>query len=280
MGNAALASSNQVVMEAESCILCGAPPPLTAEHIWPDWYNRQQPNLRYELESEIDGGETKRRKTQALNLKPRVLCLANKCNGTWGSRLKENVKPILTPMISGAKRDLASPEAHLLSGWFFLKSMVAEYLVTRTEGPFFRLKDGLRLRTTLQPPDWCRIWMGRYVGERRNAGWIMDRTSARQVSKDPPAAVGWYSTTYSIGQACFQSITLTRPVPLGEVEEGQDVTIRFDWAPGDWSSGLIPIWPRPSVNLPWPPEKAFDDNGFQHLADRWSHQTGYMDPVG
>ncbi len=107
VGNAALASSNQVVMEAESCILCGAPPPLTAEHIWPDWYNRQQPNLRYELESEIDGGETKRRKTQALNLKPRVLCLANKCNGTWGSRLEENVKPILTPMISRAKRDLA-----------------------------------------------------------------------------------------------------------------------------------------------------------------------------
>lgn len=259
--------------DATACILCGAPPPLTGEHIFPDWYNRQQPNFRYELESQIDRGAVRRRSTQALNLKPKVLCSANKCNGAWGSKLESAVRPILTPMIRGESRDLQPIDAHLLAGWFFLKGMVAEYLAAR-DFRFFRLQDGQRLRAFLHPPDWSKIWIGSYVGERQNAGWVMDRVSAQQISANPPAMIGWYSTTYSIGQVAFHSITLTQPIPIGEVEPGQSVAFRFDWSAGDWDEVLSLIWPPPDEAIRWPPPKSLDDAGFLSLADRWSENVG------
>src|ERR1700686_3554136 len=111
-------------MAAKACILCGAlpPPPLTGEHLWPDWYNRQQPGFRYELESILERGKPVVRPTQSMNLKPRVLCAS--CNTAWGSKLEDRVGPILTPMIRGEAKTLTADEMQLVSAWLTLKVMV------------------------------------------------------------------------------------------------------------------------------------------------------------
>lgn len=278
-------------MASEACILCGAlpPPRLTGEHLWPDWYNRQQPNFRYELESVIDG-ETSVRSTQAMNLKPRTLCKS--CNNDWGSKLEDRVGPILTPMIKGEARQITPAEAHLISAWFFLKVMVSEYLLpsgTRPH-PFFELKHGEHLKATLGPPEGVIIWIGRYVGTRSNAGWITDRSSARRVSDDPPAGIFWHTVTYSIGQVLLHLFAGSRPIPLpvGDLKEGSTVegspvsvgdseepprlAYSIPHAPGDWANSLLRIWEPPSGPISWPPQKSFDDNGFVDLADRWNVQ--------
>lgn len=250
------------------------PPPLTGEHIWPDWYNRQQPNFRYELERVIDG-KTSFRRTQALNLKPKVLC--NPCNNDWGSKLEKRVGPILMPMITGEARQITQAEAELISAWFVLKAMTSEYLVPATSRlrRFFELEHGEHLKATLQPPERVAIWIGRYVGSHADAGWITDRSSARRVSDDPPAGVLWHSVTYSIGQVLLHLFAMTRPAPLGplgDFKEDDTIKISIPWTPGDWSTGLIRMSEPPSRPISWPPQKAFDDNGFIYLADRWNPQ--------
>jgi hypothetical protein len=208
-----------------------------------------------------------------MGLKPRVLC--DPCNSNWGSDLEKRVAPILTPMIQGQARQLAASETQLLSAWFFLKVMVSEYLIPADSRPgrFFELEHGQHLKATLRPPDGVRIWMGQYVGSRAaNAGWVTDRSSSRQVSDDPPAAIYWHSVTYSIGQVLFHLFATSLPIPLapvGDLKETPRINYRIDWAPGNWSTGLTRIWPPPSGAVSWPPEKAFDDNGFIYLAERW-----------
>lgn len=265
-------------MGAKACILCGAgtPPPLTGEHIWPDWYNRQQPGFRYELESVVDSRRRMVRPTQAMNLKPKVLC--ERCNNDWGAKLEDSVGPILTPMIRGDAKTLTAREMQLVSAWFTLKVMVSEYLVPAgvRVRRFFELDQGRHLRATLRPPEGIKIWIGRYFGSRRSAGWIMDRSSAREVSTVPRAAALWHSVTYSIGQVLLHLFATSRPVLLdetvGDHEKLDPIHFIWEWAPGDWGSCLTPIWEPPSAPISWPPQKAFDDKGFVYLADRWNPQ--------
>jgi hypothetical protein len=264
-------------MAAKACILCDAAPPpsLTGEHIWPDWYNRQQLGFRYELESILERGKPVKRNTQAMNLKPKVLCPP--CNNDWGGKLEDRVSPILTPMIRGEARTLTRDDMQLISAWFTLKAMVSEYLMpagTRTRR-FFNLDDGKRLRATLQPPELAHIWIGRYVGIRKSAGWIMDRSSAHEVSAKPRAGAFWHSVTYSIGQVLLHLFVSSRPIALDDIGDHEyldPIGYYFKWAPGDWDSCLTEIWPLPSGPVSWPPEKAFDDKGFVYLADRWNVQ--------
>ena len=257
-----------------ACILCGAtpPPPLTGEHIWPDWYNRQQPGFRYELESIIQDGVAQVRPVTSLDLKPRVLC--NPCNSHWGSDLEQGVERILTPMIRGQPQQLSGRETQLISAWFTLKAMVSEHLIPAGKRPrrFFDLDDGKHLKATLRPPEGTAIWIGRYVGSRANAGWIMDRGTARKVSDSPAAGVFWQAWTYSIGQVLLQLFAATRPIPypsVGNPEEYGPIPVSFPVAPGDWDVSLARIWESPRLPVAWPPQKAFDDDAFVYLAERW-----------
>ena len=56
--------------------------------------------------------------------------------------------PILTPMIRGEAKTLNGRETQLISAWFFLKVMVAEYLLPSGSRPrqFFELEDGEHLK--------------------------------------------------------------------------------------------------------------------------------------
>lgn len=254
-------------MAAKACILCGVapPPPLTGEHIWSNWYNRQQPGFRYELESVIDG-EVSLRPTQYMNLKPKVLC--HPCNHDWGGKLEDRVGPILTPMMRGEARQLSTCDMQLMSAWFFLKAMASEYLVPAKSRPrrFFELERGRYLKATLRPPDGVRVWIGQYVGSRANAGWITDRSSTRQVSDSPAAAVFWHCVTYSIGQVLLHLFASSRPIslaPLGDLKEPATIKYSIPWAAGNWATGLSRIWTPPSGPVSWPPEKAFDDEGLR-----------------
>jgi len=194
-----------------------------------------------------------------------------------GSKLEDRVGPILTPMIRGNDKTLTANDMQLVSAWFILKAMVSEYLVPAgvRVRRFFDLDQGRHLRETLRPPEGTRIWIGRYVGTRSRAGWVTDRSSVREVSVDPRAAVLWHSVTYSIGPVLLHLFAMHRPValdPIGDLEEIAVIEYSFKWAPADWDSALVPIWEPPRGPVRWPPQKAFDDKGFVYLADRWQPQ--------
>ena len=258
-------------MASKACILCDAKPPpaLTHEHIWPEWYNQQQPNFNYELESEVNGAVDVR-PTTSMNLKPKVLCVS--CNTKWGSSLEKRIRPILTPMIRGEPTQLGEDEMQLISAWLYLKAMVSEYVAPANAGirRFHDLAQGRHLRATLRPPAGTLIWIGRYVGSRAEAAWITDRKGPRRISEEPPAGVFWRSVVYTIGQVLLHLFATTRPIPLGDVEDGHLFEWRVKPAPAEWDTALTRIWQPPGVQVDWPPQKAFDDDATVYLVERWN----------
>jgi hypothetical protein len=261
-------------MGSKACILCDAhpPPALTGEHIWPDWYNKLQPDFEYELEAKIDKAPVEVRRTKDMNLKPKVLC--DPCNTQWGSSLENRVSPILIPMMRGEAQRLGRDETQLVSAWFYLKAMVSEYLIPAgvRDRRFHELEQGRYLRATLHPPDSSHIWIGRYVGSRASAGWVTDRARWRRVSDDPPAGIFWRSVVYTIGQVLLHLFAVSRPIPIGEVKEGH-IEYEIPFAPADWDSALMRIWePQPSVAVDWPPKDAFDDAAAIYLVERGNVQ--------
>lgn len=260
-------------MNAPRCILCGAPPPLSGEHLWPGWYNRQQPvGNWYVLESTIEGDAAEYVRTDELDLKPEVLC--PECNGEWGSNLEQSVSRILLPMTRGEDRVLDRSQMQVVSAWFYLKAMVSEHLVPqdRRLRRFFQPEEGQHLRLNRAPPDGTAIWIGRYTGTRADAGWVMDRGVARHVSDDPPAGVFLHTVTYSIGQVLLQLFAVTRPIPYPEVthpEQYGPVRTHFAFAPGDWDRCLTSLWQTSRKRISWPPQRSLDDAGFVYLAERW-----------
>lgn len=176
--------------------------------------------------------------------------------------------------IQGESARLDRRQQELISAWFYLKAMVSEWLVPadRRQRRFFQAEDGQHLRTTKTPPRGAAIWIGRYGGSRSDAGWVMDRGTARMVSDDPAAGVFWHSVTYSIGQVLLQLFATSAPIPFPEVTDPErygPIPVSFPVAPGDWGSCLTRIWDPSRATVTWPPANSLNDDGFVRLAERW-----------
>jgi hypothetical protein len=149
--------------QSDHCILCGAvpPPPLTGEHIWPDWYSRLHPERSYELES-IFGvdGDPSYRPADSLDLKPEVLC--EPCNTKWGSTFENRTRPDIKPMSDGETHVVSLLSARRLAAWLCLKAMVAEYLADDPNftWTFFQQDERVHLRQRAHPPECVKaVWM-------------------------------------------------------------------------------------------------------------------------
>lgn len=257
-------------MAARRCILCGAAGPLTREHIWPQWYSDLHPGRRYRMETILGMGETPHhRNATSMDLQPRVLC--RPCNEEWGERLEARVRPRFIGMLDGGPEIITLPFAQYISTWATLKIVASEHLTrSRIEVPFFTEEQRAYLRSKTRPPDSLLLWIGRYVGAQRDAGWLMPTRSWAPLLDDPTIGTDVYSATYSIGQILIQLVGV-HAFPLDNDKE-RGASFHVPVRPGLWHEALLPIWPLPDKQTKWPPAKAFDDKGFQALAGRWHKQ--------
>jgi hypothetical protein len=192
-----------------ACILCGAPPPLTGEHLWPDWYNRQQSeSYTYELETIIQDDMPQYAPKDALDLKPEVLCA--ECNNEWGSRLETVLARILGPMARGEAGRLDRQQQQLVAAWFYLKAMVAEHLVPpeRRRRRFFELEQRRR-RFQLHVVPTSAIWL-RAVAEI--LGRIQEAGNDRfQALPSAPLLIGAIERYFEEGRGGRESFAWMRP---------------------------------------------------------------------
>jgi hypothetical protein len=164
-----------IIFPPKSCAFCGDRTKLTREHVFADWLAPYLPegssghavvsNLRG-----LDGASLKmvadqshsrqgslhnlRRTTKKNTLK--VTCEA--CNTGWMSRLQEQVKPILLPMIQGEWPEISSWQRRILAAWAVMFTMIAEFADQSTQSS--RFEDRERLRLTLTPPPHWYVWAG------------------------------------------------------------------------------------------------------------------------
>jgi hypothetical protein len=131
----------------------------------------------YEFTGEINDQVVRQRTTKQLDLAPKVLC--HPCNHNWGSGLEGRMRAVLQPMIDGQAARLSLLSVRTLVAWATLKFMTADWLTVQSRGGkgFFSLADGKRLRSSGAPSPWSKLWIGRYLGSKAGAGWIMDRRS-------------------------------------------------------------------------------------------------------
>jgi hypothetical protein len=73
---------------------------MTGEHLWSDWYNHLRPGQKYQLEKVLTNQPPETKTTQAMNLKPKVLC-ERPCNNEWGHDLEGAARDILMPLLQG-----------------------------------------------------------------------------------------------------------------------------------------------------------------------------------
>ena len=259
--------------EQGRCIFCEGYG-LTKEHIWPQWSFKYVPkglNKKHtrglvqssKATSQIRGVQKiKNYNGSVSTIQIRVVC-GVRCNSGWMSALENKVKPILIPLMLGQPLVLSIEDQRILSRWFALKAMVAEFsepgiiATPQSERNHLMLNDG--------PPSNWQIW----IGHKRGSDWRVKYTRSAMtlgisieggplVPPDGIYAKNSMAVTMGIGELLLYAVA----TPPGIGVQLDDIL----------AEPLRRIWPA-NGGILWPPGKILTDQDCDHVAsalDRFS----------
>lgn len=153
---------------SKPCLFCGLPGDKSREHIFPRWMKDIVRSdfgsplhlvNRYDHETKVIEISHGRLNRPGRLIDQTIKLVCRSCNNEWMSRLQQQAKPVLEPVIAGAA-PVSSLVAHarLVSRWCAMSDMVFEALepslATSTAGERLWLKE-----KDTAPPNW-RIWVG------------------------------------------------------------------------------------------------------------------------
>jgi hypothetical protein len=185
-----------------------------------------------------------------------VKCVCGKdvksCNNGWMREFENQARPILIPLMNGARLRLSPDQQEVVAGWAAMKAMVAEYAPTSHVTTTQAERD--QMRASRRPPDQCwAIWIGHY--ERKDwPGYLGAAPFAYWPEPEREHLLGVPTTDFN-GQASFQVlkklfIQIIRCQAPSLVEKW-----RFD---ARASIGLRKIWPPSGYSFDWPPPTMTD----------------------
>jgi hypothetical protein len=220
--------------------------------MWPDWLGPFVPRNMAGFASKSvifnrDGSaqrETLKTKTGDPHVtKLRVVCKT--CNNGWMSRLQEEAKPILVPMLTGQTTVLPQIRQRIIARWVAMSVATGEYFnpdlaaVSQAERDFLRLKR--------RAPSTWRIWVGHYKREDWVGLWvhhsipISDKKHVIQFFDDGRPRPNTQATTFVVGQIYFTVISSAIVGIPGQYEFADRARRR-----------LFEIWPYRGKPLQWP----------------------------
>jgi hypothetical protein len=120
----------QMPQQAGRCIFCGKRG-LTKEHIWPDWLRKvlgpSMSSSHFYSTSGMGRRRTFTNRTGSIqSRKLRIVCEV--CNNGRMSRLQNNAKARLIPLIRGHHISLTEADHKILAAWSMMFTMVVEFL--------------------------------------------------------------------------------------------------------------------------------------------------------
>jgi hypothetical protein len=280
------------------CVFCGAREKLTGEHVFADWLAPYLPKIGHSGHTAsktvriLDGASLKiesnrhllrdgvlHRKGPARKQTLKIVC--NSCNNVWMSRLQEQVKPILLPMLEGRWPNAISVwERRILAAWAAMFTMVIEFADLDTQVTPFAGRE--RLRLTLEPPERWYVWIGLHTGVLWTLGfnhfaWSRPKFVWPGQLEPLPAAIAAaekkevQSTGWVLGPIFFQTISARVPgYTVDELAFAKKHGLRVVWPSGDnlpierpvtvmddidadnASAGLLPpYFPRETIRRAW-----------------------------
>lgn len=170
------------------------------------------------------------------------------CNSGWMSRLEEDVKPILTPMILGNSVKLTVRQQERLTTWMTKCAIIYESMASGEV--FYNGLDRCHFMKTQAPLISTSAWLGQYIGGARH---IVDyRLLSRHQTQG--GAVMILVLTLVIGKLALQltSAKWTEQVPQIDLST---------FVLKDAKNLLVELWPPNLLGVQWPPLHSFDDEG-------------------
>ncbi len=246
------------------CIFCGGKP-LTKEHIWPKWLRPYIPHqlTDHTASSSIiatDRIEETRRKWSGdpRNRSVRVVCA--RCNSGWMSRLQEQSKDYLLPLVSGTACTLGKNRQTALATWCAMSAMTAEFLGDGRRQAISPA-DRNHLQSKLRPPSplYWRIWIAHYVRRDWVGQWVqmMSRVASdgdKVVDSDGIAVPNTQTTTLVVGQLYIHLFSCPHDEIVRRVEPTETAKSLF-----------TQIWPVDQRIVRWPTTTITDENA-DHFA--------------
>jgi hypothetical protein len=234
-------------MNPPACIFCGAPGPLTLEHITSKWISEElkggnsSVRYRHERGERAGVGWPRAFVSQRIELAPRVVCggARTTCNNGWMNDLETHMRSILPPMFRGQRTTLSAAQQHLIASWAMMKFMVAEHTAPSGDPRFF---------TQAEREEFCR-------------------------GKNPPAGSFMWLADYGIGNAAGRSLGRHLPWPggayIGILGAGK-LLILLVAHRGRGAIRVAPhlqefanqIWPLGQEQT-WPPSGVFDERAVE-----------------
>jgi hypothetical protein len=154
-----------------NCTFCGRYRPLTRQHGWPDWMNREFGHVISLPATNVigrgDGTDTRTWKTphEAFTYREPIVC--RYCNSGWMSKLEGYARPMIVAMAQPTTLvKLGGPAQLTMSVWSWQTALVMGRMIDPTVIPashyWFLFRH--RLRKDFALPDHLNIWLGTHVG--------------------------------------------------------------------------------------------------------------------
>jgi hypothetical protein len=109
----------------QACVFCGAPGPLTEEHVYGDWLRERVYSGEGVRELTLDGMV---RRSQGGPFSKTVKIVCYRCNNVWMSGMETAVEPLLLRMFEGGRVALGQAAQRDLARWAFKTTAVFPYV--------------------------------------------------------------------------------------------------------------------------------------------------------
>lgn len=261
-----------VVKQARGyCIYCGGTP-LSHEHMFANWLRDYIPREMEHHKAQFtvtfpDKSESATILKTGDPYARRLRCVCLGCNTGWMSKLQQDVKPYLIPMLTGEAASLGRKAQKLISAWIVMTMMTAEF-IDKSMVAVPQVERGY-LREFLRPPKTWRIWIGSISGSgTRHRYWH----NAMALTDKKVEGSALYASA--------PSNTQTSAICLGEhlfiyAMSSQVAThlIRRWTFPRVLRGRLRQIWPAAAASVRWPPGEPLTEIEMRYVANKLYRNT-------
>ena len=235
-----------------SCLFCGSSGPMSQEHVFPKWQAELFPDLTevdYVRAFRPSVGQETRHTFPGKPFQVTVGDFCRECNNGWMSRLEDEAKPILTPMILDEARPLSLLDQDAIARWA-TKTVLT--VGPTNAGGQFASRDLYRAFGKRQEPlPGSLVWVGRYDGQGQFPISFHQHGIVIAREDEPPPDPSGGDPTNAL-HAAFALGNLALFVFAHELPEGPLAT-------GGSSESRTLIWPVESPRY-WPPESSVSES--------------------
>lgn len=249
----------------KQCIFCDNPV-HSKEHLWSEWMHEllpQLPDPRHDRKIITDHPKEGRREAgikarqgHLHTIKIRAIC--EPCNNDWMSKLEGQVRPLLTPIITGSPVALDFEQMAVIAQWIALKCIVSEHSSPNVSVTPRHERVEFRNHGTI--PDYFRIYVANH-NMKGAAGYMRHSfcMSREGPAPDPPlmgSPNNVQTITFVLGRV-FVHLNAARV--NGYTIESRHIIQPFH--------GQCRIWPFQHYEMVWPRRPLIDQSGMSLVAN-------------